>query len=225
MNQEIAETEYVEEKSQDAFESKTNKIKNKSGKKRSVAKRIFAGTFLLFFVVVGTFFIYQYKNGRFNDIGTFRDYIQSFGYFGFFILTIFQCVKVLYAIIPGTLGCIAGAGLFGTIPGFICNYIGICSGSILAFLISRRFGDSMMRLVFSEKKYNQCLKWMQKWHKSYSIFLWIAILLPISPDDFLCYFTGLTKMKFKRFLIIILTSKPLTILVYSLLFGYLGEQI
>ncbi|WP_191014397.1 TVP38/TMEM64 family protein [Treponema zioleckii] len=225
MNQEIAESAYLQEQPKDAFDSENNLQKNGTQKKRSFAKHIFAGIFLLFFVAVGTFFIYQYKNGRFSDAATFRDYIQSFGYFGFIILTVFQCVKVLYAIIPGTIGCIAGAGLFGTIPGFICNYIGICSGSILAFLISRKFGDSMMRLVFSEKRYNQCLKWMQKWHKSYSIFLWIAILLPISPDDFLCYFTGLTKMKFKRFLIIILTSKPLTILVYSLIFGYLGEQI
>ncbi len=194
---------------------------NKKGK---FAKNFFFVTMALFYVIVGCFFVYQYKNGRFRDASSFRDYIQSFGYFGYFILTVFQCVKVLYAIIPGALGCTVGAGLFGWLPAFICNYIGICSGSILAFLISRRFGDKFMRLIFSEKKYNSCIRWMKKWHKSYSIFLWIAIFLPISPDDFLCYFTGLTKMKVKRFLIIILTAKPWTILAYSLIFGFIGEQ-
>ena len=64
------------------------------------------------------------------------------------------------------------------------------------------------------------MRWLEKQKKSYPVFLWIAIFLPISPDDFLCYFTGLTEMKFKKFALIILTSKPFTIIVYGLIFGY-----
>jgi membrane protein YqaA with SNARE-associated domain len=129
--------------------------------------------------------------------------------------------KTVYAVIPSTLGCIAGPALFGPWTGIICNYIGICSGSFLAFALSRKFGITLVKQIFSEKKYQKYLKKMEKWKNSYPVFLWIAIFLPISPDDFLCYFTGLTEMKFKKFALIILTSKPFTIIVYGLIFGNL----
>ena len=50
-------------------------------------------------------------------------------------------------------------------------------------------------------------------------------LSSFSPDDFLCYFSGLTHLSYKKFIIILLTSKPWTILAYSLVFGYLGKSV
>ncbi len=187
--------------------------------KGKTIKIVFAVMFCLFFIGLGVFFLYQYFNGKFNDADTFREYVKSFGYYGPLFLVFFQCFKVLYAIVPGWIGCIVGAGLFGSLGGFICSYAGICLGSIIAFCLSRQFGVSIVRQVFSEKRWNSCLRWMKRWNKRYSVFLWFAILIPISPDDFLCYFTGLTTMSFKKFVLIILTAKPLVILIYSLIFG------
>ncbi|MBR4631288.1 MAG: TVP38/TMEM64 family protein [Treponema sp.] len=200
----------------DLKETASEKFLNTKGK---VIKRIMTGTFLVAFVTVGIFLFHQYRLGTFKDPDTFKEYINSLGYLGPVALTVFQCVKVLYAVIPGTIGCIVGPMIFGPVGGFVCNYVGICSGSVLAFLLSRKFGFSLMRMIFPDKKIRSYKNWMNKWTKHFHIFLWIAICLPISPDDFLCYFTGLTQMKFKKFLIIILTSKPLTIIVYSLIFG------
>ncbi len=39
------------------------------------------------------------------------------------------------------------------------------------------------------------------------------------PDDFFCYFSGLTKMKVKKFAAIIIVGKPWCILAYSLAFA------
>ena len=200
----------------DLKETASEKFLNTKGK---VIKRIMTGTFLVAFVTVGIFLFHQYRLGTFKDPDTFKEYINSLGYLGPVALTVFQCVKVLYAVIPGTIGCIVGPMIFGPVGGFVCNYVGICSGSVLAFLLSRKFGFSLMRMIFPDKKIRSYKNWMNKWTKHFHIFLWIAICLPIPPDDFLCYFTGLTQMKFKKFLIIILTSKPLTIIVYSLIFG------
>lgn len=193
------------------------------GAKPKIAKRILLVFSILSFLGIGIFFVYQYSKGTFKDADSFRSYIQSFGYFGPMLLSLIQCFKVLYAIVPGFIGCIVGAGLFGSLGGFVCNYVGICLGSLITFLLSKKLGIRMMRLIFSEKKFNSYIKWMNKWQRSYGVFLWVAIFLPISPDDFLCYFSGLTDMKFKRFAIIILTAKPWTILVYSLIFGNLFE--
>jgi len=223
-NQNI-ETEYVESELERINKSHSNKNEKEPideafiDKNGRVVKKVFAVIFLLLFLGLGVFFIYQYKVGAFKDADSFKNYINSFGYFGPVLLMIIQCFKVFYAIIPGLIGCIAGAALFGTVGSFLCNYIGICAGSIFAFLLSRKFGFSILRMIFSEKKIKSYKKWMNRWTKHYHIFLWVAILFPFSPDDFLCYFTGLTQMKFKKFVIIILTAKPWAILAYSLIFG------
>ena len=187
--------------------------------KTSLLKKIFCVVLSLAIVGIGIWFFYEYRIGTFRDADSFKEFINSFGIFGPIFLTLFQCIKTVYAVIPSTLGCIVGPALFGTWKGIICNYVGICLGSFLAFALSRKFGLSLVKQIFSEKKYQKSLRKMEKWNKSYPFFLWVAIFLPISPDDFLCYFTGLTDMKFKKFAIIILTSKPFTIIVYGLIFG------
>ncbi len=191
--------------------------------KTSLFKRIFLILLCVFIAACGIFLLIEYKNGKFHDINTFQEFVQSFGWAGPIFVTLFQCVKVVYAVIPGTLGYIVAPSLFGTIPGILCNYIGICLGSFIAFALSKTFGVTIMKQIFSEKQYLKSTKWMQKWHKSYPVFLWIAIFIPISPDDFLCYFSGLTGMKFKKFALIILTSKPWFIIVYGLIFGNLFD--
>ena len=49
--------------------------------------------------------------------------------------------------------------------------------------------------------------------------LFVVTLLPLFPDDFFCYFSGLTPMRARRFIWIILLGKPWCILGYSLIFG------
>ena len=48
---------------------------------------------------------------------------------------------------------------------------------------------------------------------------YLATLLPLFPDDFLCYFSGLIKMNWKKFVWIIILGKPWCILGYSIVFG------
>jgi len=210
----------IQEKASEIIEHKKEQAFDIIETKTSLLKKVFCIFLAIFVLGIGLWFFFEYRQGRFNDADSFRDFINSFGLFGPLFLTVFQCVKTIYAVIPSTLGCIVGPALFGPWEGIICNYIGICSGSFVAFWLSRIFGISLVKQLFSEKKYQKSLNKMEKWHKSYPVFLWIAILLPISPDDFLCYFTGLTDMKFKKFAFIILTSKPFTIVIYGLIFGY-----
>lgn len=210
----------IQEKATEIIEHKKEQAIDILETKTSFLKKIFCILLAITVVGVGIWFFYEYKIGTFRDIESFKDFINSFGIFGPILLTIFQCVKTVYAVIPSTLGCIVGPTLFGPWTGIICNYIGICSGSFLAFWLSRTFGISFVKQIFSEKKYQKSIRWLERQKKSYPVFLWIAIFLPISPDDFLCYFTGLTEMSFKKFAFIILTSKPFTIIIYGLIFGY-----
>lgn len=163
-------------------------------------------------------FLKIFLTKEFSSVEDFRVYIESFGFAGPFVLTFFQAFQVVVPILPGYLGCAAGAVAFGTKIGFLCNYIGISIGSVIAYFLAKGFGISVINLMFSEKTYN---KWRIKIEKSksYERFLFIATLLPLFPDDFLCYFSGLIKMDRRRFIWIIILGKPWCILAYSILFG------
>ena len=41
------------------------------------------------------------------------------------------------------------------------------------------------------------------------------MIWPVSPADFLCMLAALTKMTFKRYMIIIILTKPFTLVVYT----------
>lgn len=53
----------------------------------------------------------------------------------------------------------------------------------------------------------------------------LAIFFPAAPDDLLCFLAGVTSMSFKKFLIIILLGKPLSIAAYSLGLQLLFTQV
>ena len=155
---------------------------------------------------------------QFTSIEDFRAYIDDFGIAGPFVLTIFQGFQVVVPVLPGYLGCAAGAVAFGPLVGFLCNYIGISAGSIIAYFLGRKYGIKIVNIMFSEKTYTKWRKRIEK-SKSYERFLFIATLLPLFPDDFLCYFSGLIKMDRRKFIWIIILGKPWCILAYSILFG------
>lgn len=155
---------------------------------------------------------------RIDSVESLRDYMAGMGVWAPLFLTGFQIFQVVVPLLPGYLGCAAGAIAFGTATGFVCNYIGICAGSVLAYFLARRYGIDLVLSMFSEKQYE---KWSGRLEKSrsYGRFLFVATLLPLFPDDFLCYFSGLIKMNSRKFIWIILLGKPWCILAYSVLFG------
>lgn len=157
-------------------------------------------------------------DGQFHSVETLQKYIQGFGMTAPLILIVIQVFQVVVPILPGFLGCIVGSAMFGAAGGFWCNYIGISLGSLIAFLLARRFGAPLVEAVFPEDKYRRWIIRIQE-AKSYTLILFLCILLPLAPDDFLCYFSGLMKLSFKKFVWIILLGKPWCILFYSILFG------
>ncbi len=179
-------------------------------------------TIVLIFLLLlsGIFIIRGYFAGHFSSVESFQRYIGTFGIFAPVILVLIQAMQVILPVLPGFLGCIVGAGMFGAAGGFWCNYIGISAGSIIAFLLARRFGIGLVKTMLPMEKYQSWVEWVNT-RKSYTVVLFLAILLPLAPDDFLCYFSGLTGMSARRFTWIIVLGKPWCILAYCVFFAYL----
>ena len=98
-----------------------------------------------------------YLDGKFNSVETLQEYIEQFGIFGPIVLIIIQALQVVIPILPGFLGCIVGSMSFGWFVGFLCNYIGISLGSIIAFLLARKYGVKIVKSMFSKKKIRKIL--------------------------------------------------------------------
>ncbi len=170
-------------------------------------------------IVAVIFFIYfAVKERWFLDNEILLTKIKSFGLLAPLCFILIQMVQVVLPVIPGGASCLVGVMAFGAVGGFIYNYVGLVLGSICSFLLSRKFGMSIINKLFKEKDIKKALDKIN--NSKYDLIFFLIILLPGLPDDLFCYISGITKMSLKKFTLIILISKPLTLLVYSICFQF-----
>lgn len=170
-------------------------------------------------IVAVIFFIYfAVKERWFLDNEILLTKIKSFGLLAPLCFILIQMVQVVLPVIPGGASCLVGVMAFGAVGGFIYNYVGLVLGSICSFLLSRKFGMSIINKLFKEKDIKKALNKIN--NSKYDLIFFLIILLPGLPDDLFCYISGITKMSLKKFTLIILIGKPLTLLVYSICFQF-----
>lgn len=161
------------------------------------------------------YIIILWRNCILTDSEKLTEYITEIGNLGVFVFMLVQIIQVVIPIIPGGVSCAVGVMIFGPWYGFLYNYISICTGSVIVFLISKKFGDSVMHRLFDERLIEKYKNWTDTGDRFAKLFA-AAIFFPVSPDDFLCYLAGTTNMKLRTFLLIIFLGKPLSIAIYSM---------
>ncbi len=166
-------------------------------------------------VVTLAFFYYCWRAGIFTDQSVMQSFLAKFGIAAGMVYIVLQIIQVIIPIIPGGVSCLVGVIIFGNLMGFVYNYVGICIGSILAFLIAKKYGRGLLHSMFDQKLIEKYEKWTDGNHRFTKMFA-AAIFFPVAPDDFLCYLAGTTKMKLQTFTTIILLGKPLSIFIYSM---------
>lgn len=187
--------------------------------KESLVKTATSIAFATLMAVSAIILIYGWLGGHFNSIDKLRDYVDSFRIWGPLILALIQMLQVILPVLPGFMGCIVGTALFGAAGGFWVNYIGISTGSIIAYWLAKRYGVQLVNKMMPMRKYEKHIEQINR-SKSYSVVLFLSILLPLAPDDFLCYFSGLINMSSRRFVTNIILGKPWCILFYSIFFAH-----
>jgi len=166
-------------------------------------------------LLISIFVIYGYKTGIFSTSQAFLTYVEGFGIWSVIIFIVIQAISVIVSFLPTTIGCIAGVLIFGPWLGFLYNYIGICLGSIIAFMLSKRYGSPLVQKNISKKYYDKYIGWVESGKKFDKMFAF-AIFFPLAPDDLLCYIAGLTPMDLRKFVSIIILGKPVSLAAYSL---------
>ena len=160
------------------------------------------------------FIWYGIRTGIFVSAESLEAFLGKFGLWAPVCFVLIQCIQVVIPILPGAIGCLGGVLIFGPVWGFVYNYVGISMGSILAFVLSKRYGKSFVQHMIGEKNYKKYIGWLDKgtaFDKAFAA----AIFFPVAPDDLLCYIAGLTKMTLRKFTLIIILGKPGSIFLYS----------
>ncbi|WP_457999438.1 TVP38/TMEM64 family protein [Enterococcus faecium] len=168
--------------------------------------------------------IYFINLGVFKDLNALRGLVGDSIILGPVIFIFIQILQVVIPIIPGGISTAAGVLIFGPYAGFIYNYVGICIGSIIIFLLGRRYGKPFILSMISDKTYNKYIGWLDNQNRFEKLFA-LAIFLPVAPDDALCLMAGLTNISVKQYTLIILIAKPLSIFLYSMALIYGGQYL
>ena len=77
---------------------------------------------------------------------------------------------------------------------------------------------SLLYQLLPGEKYKKISDWATG-SRFYTLILFAGMVLPLFPDDYFCYLTGLTEMKTRKFSAIIIFGKPWCILAYCMAFG------
>lgn len=187
-------------------------------------KTVFQAASLTGFCLCVLAAVWGWRTGVLTSQDRLQALVASCGLAGILLFTVFQAVQVVVPILPGGLGCLAGVLLFGPGWGFVYNYVGICTGSLLAFAVARSCGKPLLSLLFSEKTIRRYSRWTEENDRFARLFA-LAIFLPVAPDDFLCYLAGTTEMPWRRYTAIILLCKPFAIALYSLGLTFLWQAL
>lgn len=167
--------------------------------------------------------IWLFKMGILNDSNAFKTWVLQYGLLAPVLFILIQIIQIVIPIIPGGVTTVAGALVFGSVWGFVYNYIGIVIGSCLLFLLVKKYGKPFILLFVKENEFRKYEKKLSS--KTYEGFFIFCMASPVSPADIVVMITGLTKMSFRRFLTIILLTKPISIVGYSVIWVYGGKLV
>lgn len=177
-------------------------------------KRIFQVTTILGTLFLIGLILYFLSQGYFTDSTKLQALLNQTGIFAPLLFILLQIFQVIIPIIPCGASSALGIVVFGPIWGFVYNYAGLVIGSILAFLLVKRYGKTFILKVCDQKTYDKYIGWLDK-GKKFDRFFAAAIFFPCTPDDILCMIAGLTSMTLKKFSMIIILGKPLALIAYS----------
>lgn len=168
-------------------------------------KRLTVISLLVVLVLAGlaTVFIWRWLRS-FSQEG-FKEYIQSFGIWGWLVFLALQFLQVFIALIPGELLETAAGYAFDPLVGTLLCFVGVALASALVFVLTKRYGIRMVEVFISREKINE-LKFINTAKKRNRL-VFLLFFIPGTPKDLLTYFVGLTDMKLGTFLTITMIAR------------------
>ena len=180
----------------------------------------FLSVYILLLFCLALIYIFQ-KTGFFEVVGSaesLQAYLEKAGVWMPIVYILLQFLQVVVLPIPSIVSTVAGIALFGPFKTMLFSLIGIIPASILAFFIGRKLGKKAVSWMIGEETLK---KWQIKLKGKDNLLLTSMFLLPVFPDDVLCFIAGLSSMSTKYFLIMICISRILAVSATCYSFGFI----
>jgi uncharacterized membrane protein YdjX (TVP38/TMEM64 family) len=182
--------------------------------KRKNTRKLFTWLLIIIGGLAGIM-IYAGSSGilaNMTSMEAFQDYVRGFGTKASIVFFLIQLLSVVIAPIPSNISTAAGASIFGLWEAFFLSTLAIVCGSIIVFLLARKFGKPFTDKFVSPKVAN---KYGQLISSKRDLLLALLFLLPFFPDDSICLLAGLSQIGSLRFFVIMLLTRPWGILAAS----------
>ncbi|MBC2581528.1 TVP38/TMEM64 family protein [Clostridium sp. DJ247] len=186
-------------------------------------KNIFKYILMMLIIIVLIYIILKYGlhlNERDLRRHIFRDlriYILSYGKFAAIMYIIVYSLKPVVLIIPVSLMSILAGNIFGPHKAIILSMIGCFTSATLAFFLARLLGRSFVDKILKRKAMNLDSN-IEKHGFKIMLVMRLCFIFPYDP---LSYAAGLTKMKYKDFILGSLIGVFPEMIAYS----FMGKNI
>ena len=155
----------------------------------------------------------------FADLDAVTADMQRVGMWGpitLFVLFVFQ---VFLAFIPGQVLMVACGYLYGFWGGFLLSWFSLVVGGELAFVLARRYGRNFAERWIAPQV-------LSRWDKTAQgqgiTFFTISLVLPLIPNDAMCYVAGLGKISRPHFVVANLFGRGIACVLTSAAGAYGG---
>ena len=157
----------------------------------------------------------------FSDMDAVIVSIKGYGLWGPAILFVLFILQTFLAFIPGQALMVSSGYIYGFTGGIMITWISLVVGGQAAFWLARRYGRP-----FAEKWVSASV--LDRWDKSAAGqgigFYVISLVLPLFPNDAMCYVAGLGSMSFRRFLTANILGRGIASFL-TVVIGAYSEQI
>lgn len=161
--------------------------------------------------------------GLASDPARLRELVQQTGPFGPLVFIAVQFLQILIAPIPGQVVGVASGALFGIWLGTLYSLIGSVLGMFAVIGISRKLGRPFVER-FVDK--NTLEKFDYLVSNNGAMVFFLIMLLPVFPDDLICYIAGLSKVKVRTLVLFGALGRLPTTLVSAIIgAGVAGANI
>jgi len=142
-----------------------------------------------------------------------RTWIEGYGFWAPVAFMLLQIAQVVIAPIPGNVTTIVGGVLFGFWVSVSISIVAIFIGSMICFWLAKAYGRPLVIKMVKEETVD---KYLHELSSRQRIALILIFLFPFFPDDTICLIAGLTPIKTREFIWLVLLTRP---------FGTIGSSL
>ncbi len=165
----------------------------------------FSLTILMSFLIV--LFMILYYSGLMDNLSSIesaRNWIASFGAWGWIVFFLIQIAQVIILPIPSQITTLAGIAFLGPWLTFLISSVAVIVGSVACFAIGKSLGVNFVYKIGTKEQVD---KYRGLINEKGRILLPVMFLFPFFPDDLLCFVAGTTTMTWKYFILVTFTTR------------------